>query len=524
MANIPITGLPSSVKAPVNAVELVFGAGASSAGGGRRSVVLVMPKLAAGAAWEANTVYRVRNEQQAAQGAGRGSPLHRACRRFLMANKSCDLYAVPYAPSSGGGGAVQAAATVTFAFTDGANPTATGKCEGEICGEPISFGYNATDTATTLATKLKAAINAKEHLPVTADNAAGVVTVTAKIIGASQGDGTVGVIRCRFRVDAGTNVVVTNQADALGLGASTPGVDGTTTEATNLTNALAAIDASDFYYVGVSAWDATSLAAAKTWAASRSEPVPGLRCTVLSAYQGSVSAGATIAAGLNYERVKISHLFASEWDTAEMVAQRAAVEQKVRELDSAASLTNYAGADWMMPPPKRVADWPDFWDIDDAITGGLSPIAPAGELRTILVMDCTTRSKNATGTLDDGRALEGHRISAMDDFASTVVTRGSLTYQGFKLRDDERLPNGEVNPNQGIPPKTLTPARYKDFLKGIVGEFIDASKFQDADEWLASLVCSIDPANRSRIEVSASGRVVDHANQFTHRFAETNPA
>src|SRR5262245_30622231 len=126
---IPITGVAQDYRVPGAYAEILFAQGPASAAAGVRQVVLVMPKLSAGT-WTANTMYRVNNEKEAEDGAGAGSPLHRAARKFLRVNKDAKLWAVPYAETSGG---TPVAATGTVTLTGTAS--GTGTIVVTVCGE-----------------------------------------------------------------------------------------------------------------------------------------------------------------------------------------------------------------------------------------------------------------------------------------------------------------------------------------------------------------------------------------------------
>lgn len=516
MALQPITGYPSSWKYPFTAAQISFNQGASTAAIGGRDALLVMPMTSAGT-YTANTVYEVRRESDVRTGAGAGSPLHRAARFFLKANNRGKLFVLPYAATSGGSPAA-ATATITVSGT----PTATGTIRVWVCGEMMTIGFKSTSTATTIGDAIEAAINAKTHLPLTAANSTGTVTLTAKIAGASQGDGTTGVHRVRVDVEPGKGAAITTTG-ALGIGAGTDGADGTTTEAANLTTALASIDAARYYYIGASVMDATGLAALKTHIATKNEPSPGLRCVGVSGHTGTLSTAAARAIALNHEYQQIVWQPNSEHDVAELVGQVIAIRQKYEAVDSAVNLNGYSGADWLLQPAYSEADFPDSDDLNDAVTDGLAPIQSFTSGRSALGMNITTRSKDSGGTLDDFRSAEAHRPSVMHDLVDTIVLRHSLTYRGKKLRDDVKLADGSVNTNQRVGSGVVTPSLYRPFVAGVFREFAEAEKIQDLQSWIDSLALNIDPSNTSRLECGFSGRTIDHHNQTSFAVSETTP-
>jgi phage tail sheath gpL-like len=515
MGGIPITGTPSNFRVPGGYIEVLFGQGPASAFAGTRDIVYVMPKTAAGT-WAVNTVYEVPDEKTARTGAGVGSPAHRAARVGLMANRNARHYAVVYAATSG---AAPAAATGTIVLANSA--TGSGVVSVWVAGELCQASFVSGDTVTAIGDALEASINAKDWLPCTALNAAGTVTLTAKIAGASQGDGTTGVIHMRGEITSGIGTTLTLSGAALGLGAGVDGAEGSTTEAANLETALATLDSDRKYYVVVSVWSTADLAKLKTHIATKSEPRPGLRSVGIAANTGALAACQTIATGLNHERLQIAWCKASEWDTASIAGNVAAIRQKREEVDAATNLDSYRAADWLVPPTHLQADWPSSNDQSDAINDGITPIA-TNSAGSYLVMSCTTRSKNAAGTVDDPRALETHRVSVADLFADEELAEFALNYANKKLKDDERLADGSVNTNQNVPPGVITPHGFKDHIRRRVDRFESSGLTQNGDASNESLRCVIDPNNGGRLQVGLDLEAINLLHQLTVRLAEVS--
>ncbi len=516
MALQPITGIPSSFRAPITAAEILFAQGASTASQGERTAIYVMPLSAAGT-WTVNEVVEVNNEGDAATGAGVGSPLHRAIRIHFQANRTNKVFALPYAETSAGA-PVAADGTITIVAT----PTGTGTLTATIQGEEVSVSFTTVSTATTIAAALAAAINGRTHLACTAGAAVGVVTLTAKIAGTSQGDATTGVIRMRSDVETGLGVTVTDSGAALGLGTGTAGVEGSTTENANFVAALAIIDASLYYFVGSSMILTGDWTALTTHISNKSEPNPGLRSVGVVGFTGAQSTAQTSAISENFERLQVVNQPNSEHDPAELVGNTIAIRQKRENVDPSFNFDNYGRTDWLIKKVFADVDFPDLDDKNDAVTDGVTLIA-SDQFGSRIVMSVNTRSKDLTGANDDFRATETHRVSVMDNFVATWILRHVLSFGEFKLRDDERLPDGTVNLNARIPPRTMTPFLYRGFANRIIQEFVDAGLLQDALAWQESLNVNIDPSNSGRLEVGASGRTVDLLHQTTIRLAETNP-
>lgn len=514
MALQPILGYPSSWRAPFAAAQIKLGQGPSTAAAAERTAIYYGPKTSAGS-WTVNTVYEVKNEADAITGAGVGSPLHRALRMHLRVNPRGRLYAVCYAATSGGSPAT-ATSTITWTTTPGAK----GQTRVWVCGELCTYNFTTSDTVTTIAAGIKAAINAKPWLPVTANNSSGILTLTAKIAGASQGDGTIAVIRVRAEIDAG---VTTTVATSGSLGSGTAGADGSTTEATNLTNALAATAASRYYYKGFTVWATADLAVAQTHITNMSDPSPGLRCRGFSGYTSTLANVSTLAIARNYERFHICWQKDSEHDTAELAAWLLAVHQ--REEEASPTFPGFDGyTNQLILPCATEASWPTDNDKNDAVTDGVCVIE-SNQTRAALTMSVTTRSKDSAGTNDDFRSCETHRISGMDHYVDTVLLRWNQQFKskGRFLREHPKGTDGAPNMNAVLPSRTTTEVYVGNWLKRINNEMEDTEVFLDASEVNAAQRINVDPQNSSRIEVGVSARTVNVLHQATFLVQDVTP-
>lgn len=509
---IPITGVGQDYKVPGAYAEVLFAQGPASVAAPAREVVLAMPMLSTGT-WTSGTLYAIKSEKDASDGAGPGSPLHRAARVFLQANKSAKLWGLPVAETTGGS-PVAGTTVITVATT----ATGAGTATVTICGEDCSFTFKSADTVTTIAAGLKTAINAKTWLPVTADNSSGVLTLTCKLKGISQGDGTVSVIRVRVSITSGVGTTIST-AGAF-MGASVSGAEGSTTEAANLATALANIVSTRKYYVVTSAVDATSIGNLQTHVLAKSAPRYGLRSVGIAAYTHTLAAGITIATGRNNARTRIAWAKNSESDAAEIAANYAAVLQKREAVDSAYNFNGYGPGmgDWFVKPAYLSTDWPTADDQNDAINGGLTPIA-YNDTGSYIVMSCSTQSKNSAGTVNDFRATESKQVSVCDEFVDEELLDWALNDAAKKFRDDERLSDGSVNPNQRLQRGVLTPSQREGRTKKRMDDFYAAGKLQDVKASKDSIRAV---KNGSRLEMGFDLHVIDWANQLTERVAEVS--
>lgn len=504
---IPITGIPSNFRTPGAYAEILFAQGPASAAAGVRDVVIVMPKTSAGTG-TVNTLYPCPNALTAEQLAGPGSPAHRAARRFLSINKDAKLFLLLYSETSGGS---PAAATAELTLTT--TSTGTGTLSVWVAGELCEYTFPSGTSVSDIGDGITAVINSKTWLPCTASNNAGVVTLTAKIVGASQGTATLGVIRVRAEITSG--VGTTAAFGGAWLGTDQAGAEGSTTEAANLATALQVLDSTRKYYIAVSEHSATGLGNLKAHIVTKSEPKRGLRSVGIAGYTGAFSGAATLANGLNYERIQIACQPNSEHDVAEIVGEIAAVRQKEEGVDTA---FNFDGYRLTLQPAYSAADRPDADDISDALNDGVTPIA-SNESGSYIAMSVNTRSKNSAGTVDDFRAAETHRISVCDEFTDEELREFALNFSSKKLADDELLADGRFNPNQTQISKVVRPSSFRQHILQRLDNFEVAGKLQSVAASKESLRVV---KTGSRLEVGLDLHVIDHLHQATYRLAEVS--
>jgi phage tail sheath gpL-like len=146
-----------------------------------RDPALIIGQLGTGGTWTANVPVAAASIDAVRAGAGAGSMLDEQAQAFLANNRAQELWFLPVANPGGG-----VAATHTLTITAG--PTVGGTYALYINDRRIQVGVSAGNSVTAVAAKIVAAINADPTLPVTAANAAGVVTLTSKIVGTLGND------------------------------------------------------------------------------------------------------------------------------------------------------------------------------------------------------------------------------------------------------------------------------------------------------------------------------------------------
>ena len=175
-------------------------------------VLILGQRLVSGSATSL-TSYPITRGDQAPALFGAGSQAAQMVDAFKTANRFTEVWAM------GVDDAVGAAAVWTLTLTGA--PTSSGTLVTWIHGKRIAVGVSASDTVTTIATALAAAINAETSLALTATSAAGVVTMTAKHKGTcgNQID-----IRVNYWPDEATPAGITAAIAQTTVGATDPSI------------------------------------------------------------------------------------------------------------------------------------------------------------------------------------------------------------------------------------------------------------------------------------------------------------
>lgn len=209
--------------------------------------LIIAPKLTS-ASGEANKLTIAGTAEQAAAQFGAGSVLANMVKAYRNQDSIGTLYVVATEDPSSGTAASQ---TITVTGT----ATAAGTLCVYINSTLVQVGVAAEDTAANVATALNAAINAIADLPVTAQVADAVVTLTAKNKGEIGNDLVLGLNLLGY-----INGQVTPEGISVTFGELTKG-----TGTPNLNAAFAAIKDEAFEFIGIPFSDATSLDTVKTY-------------------------------------------------------------------------------------------------------------------------------------------------------------------------------------------------------------------------------------------------------------------
>ena len=177
---IPFNEIPADWRVPATLVEARPQTNIA-AGFAWPARALILGQTLGGTAGTTTAPVRITRKQDAVSLFGAGSQAAMMAGAFLTANPFTPLTVIGLAdPAS----ATRATGSITFT----AAPSQNGVVPLYIGGISVPLSVTTADTVTTMATRLVSAIAANADLPVTASSLAGVVTLSAKHLGAVGND------------------------------------------------------------------------------------------------------------------------------------------------------------------------------------------------------------------------------------------------------------------------------------------------------------------------------------------------
>lgn len=510
-----IPGRDSGIRIPFFAGYIDVAQGPTVSPTGQKSALYMVPIPASGGPTAvANKYYDVTSFKEVDEYLLDGTPGNRAIKAHLSVHQKGRVKFIGY-PETTGAGVTKSSMTITLG---GTLPPVGSIIEIKFLTEVIQMSVATGDTFTTLTSQLATKVNTARSfmsgalLPFTANPSAAITTLQSRIAGASQNNVyPVEVVR----IPPGMTITLSSSS-------LVGGVDGATTELAGIQAAIATMGASTNYFHALTNQVSAHFSALKSFVFEQSDGDPGLRCWGIQATRDTKSAAAAIALAQNYERSQYVWHYASPHDPAEIVAQMMAIRQKYEAVEPHFSFANYMKPDWVLQSAPESL-WPT--DLNAALSDGLTAIGNAPNGRTFVTLSSTTRSKDQTGTKNDFRAADTHRIVVFDDLVDEIISLCAKRYEGFRLMPDKLNADGTVDVNQRIPAKTTTPSQVQRFVLDVIlshGPDRGDGRLIEMDEWEESLAVRIDPQNRSRCQAKFGGKTANLATQFTFRGAETS--
>ncbi|MRG98211.1 hypothetical protein [Polyangium spumosum] len=501
MAEIVLTGLAADDPVPGEYAQINFAVGELGIGNGQYYALLIGNLLSSGAG-STNTLYgpdtavSMTSEQDAITLFGAGSELHRQVRRFLQINQTTPLYAIAVAE-----GDSATAATGTITITGPA--TSAGTLRIFIADEFCDVGFVTGDSATTVAAAAVTQINAKDHWPVTASNASGVITITTKQKGLRAN-----FVRYFAKIIpfSGSGVGVTPTTSTLVTG-------GTVSD--DISAVLTTIVARRFYYIAPAAQDQTQLVALFGQINTQALPLNNIRQRMVAASVDTLANTITIVDALNGARAEMVWLQNSDMPPCEMAAHNAAV-YALEESPFPPKLNfNFYGDgqndQWRIKAPLS-GTAPTRSQIKAALNAGVTPIGVRTSGRTYLVKRITTRYKN--GSVVDYRIRDAHKVTVCDRYADDLQAKQAAQLRGSLLADDPK--KNEPIVSGGSTNKVVTPRVVKALVDRLTDDYAEDAMLQNAADIKKGTQVQRSGVNSNRVNVSIPLQPIDVLDQIAN--------
>jgi len=431
------TEIVTSDKTPRVAIAFDRTSGVKQTVDTTREVLLVGMMATSGATVSASVPKALLREDDAATYFGAGSMLDIAARAAFKAYPFVLLHAVGIADAG-----TKATTSLTFATT------ATGNTNYRlrIAGREIVTEIASGDTATAIGDNFVAALNAAhalDPLPVSATNASGTVTLTAR------NGGTIGnAIQLRHGdlsgLGTGFDAAVATTATLAGtvMGATVAGVGSAATTA-----ALAASTGKRYHIIADLLSDSTSGAAMETHTDTESDGEHGHGCIYVQALNGTQSAATSQATGLNSNRGVIGAINTSETWSVNTCAILAAV---MSSNEIATRPYNNMKLTGVLAPPVEKR-WTRT-ETRTMLNNGVTPLIVLPGEDVAIQRAVSIGVKNSGGSYDY-TCLDINKYQAFDYFRDAITLMFETNYAQARWADSD--------PDGLLPPDVATPEKVK---------------------------------------------------------------
>jgi phage tail sheath gpL-like len=417
--SLTFSELAGDILVPTVAVETDLASSAVSLPSLSKRLLLTGYKTSAGSA-AVSTVHRVTTLKKAIGLFGIGSQLAVMFEAALRVSRSIPIYCMAVVESGG----VAASGTVTLAT----NATGSGTLSVWVAGRLFRVGFEKDDTPTVVGDALEAAINAHPNLPVTANNTAGAVVLTARNKG--LGGNT---IRYRSTITPSVGMTSTDTGAVFTSGT----LEG------DPTAALATIEGQRFHHICSFCSDDTAFGKYKTHVAKVSSALEQQWCFASCATTAAVSDATTLTTALDDYRTQVVHLESADQPEYEIAAAFAALRCKIVNRNQTLDYLELPG----ITAPFAEDKWPTRADEQAALEGGVVPLRPMRNGTVVVVRNVVSRK-----TSPAFRDAEPMEIS--DYIDEDLISNAMTKFKGQALK---------VSSPAGTP-NVLTPDRFLVFL------------------------------------------------------------
>ena len=449
----------------------------------------------AGNLYGPDTVVQLQSSQDAINLFGDGYALNRMFTQYISTNTSNRVYAMPVAMATG----TQASLAFTVSTS---GPQTVGVINFVICLTTISVVFGSADTATTIAQNAANNINGNTHLPVIATASSGVVTLTAKAVGAR---GNWLTVSAQVISGSGVLVNVPAQSPTLYTGRVTL-ASGAGSDSSGYTTAVANLIALGrrFYTIvceaGGDSVDGSIVESLSTNLVDfEAQAIIGLRQRLYAGSVDTLAHTVAVTTSLNDPRSSVVCLPSGDLPPSELAAAWAA-GKNIFEAPFLSNLgVNFDGFGsttitqpyWPIPAPLN-GSAPSKSSIQTAVVSGVTLVQVTSGNRTSVVKDVTSHFWTGNSSDFDPRIVDGGKVTIADYFLDDVENLLATRSSGKLIAND---------PTSGVQsPGTYTPANGKSTVTEVV-ETYSAAGLIDGPSTLNGLVVQRGAVPSSRLEI-----------------------
>lgn len=406
MPGISFDQIPSSIRKPGKHFEFNTKLAVRTLPNNKQKMLVIGQKTAAGTIAQ-KIAANVFSDKEAETYFGAGSMAHLMVRAAIKANPYLDLTVIALDDAGAG-----IAATGTVTITGPA--TSSGALSLFIGNQKVDVAIANADTATAIAAAVVAQIGKQPDLPVTASNAAGVITLTARNKGLCGNQIGLGYSRTNA---SGVGVAIV----AMATGATNPSIQ----------DALTVAFAEKYDVVVTPYNNQTDLTTLKSHLDTVSGPMEQRPGVGVYGMNGSVSEATTLAGQINSGRNLCAYLRYTNTQRKSMPYELASAKGAVMafEEDPARPL-NTLELDGIAVPD--IAERLSRTEQESLLYNGVTPLEVGPGEAILIVRAISTYTKDAQG-VDDVSLLDITTIRTLDYVRKACRERIALRFPREKL-------------------------------------------------------------------------------------------
>lgn len=418
---IPFNTVPNNIRVPLFYAEF-DNSGAVQGPTLLAYVALILGTMLAAGTATPLTPVRVTAPEQGPGLFGAGSELAGMLTAWFKSNTFTELYVIPMLEDGAG---VQATGKVIITGT----ATGAGSINPYVGGNDVKVPVAIGDDATTMGGNLESLVNADTSLPVTASNAAGVVTITAKTKGEGGNDIDLRLNYFGEETAAGVTVVIED------MGTGTAGANNP-----DITGAIAAMGDEWYQIITMPYTDTANLALLEAELTDRFGAIRMIDGVAFASVRDSLAGASALGNSRNSPHVSIQYAGSEPRPSYEVAAETAAIAARYGQNDPARPFQTLPYVHRLAPAE---ADRPTIQERNILLFDGISTnyIGSDGTVRVERLI--ATYKENALGAPDTSY-LDVNTMLTLQyirfDWRAYITSK----YPRHKLADDgQRLGAGQ---------------------------------------------------------------------------------